>query len=431
MGFNDNADDVQSQPQPLLSLLGGFAAEETLPDQDLLLLRNADTRIGDRDPHLSGGTADPQSHAPPAMGILDGIIDEVSDGSRQPDAVPLDTDTLTGVLKEEVDPLLLGDHGVDIHHLLNQGAEVKGLDIQLHEPALHLAGVHQVLELEFGPVASLDNIGQGIADVGGQLVIPPQGQLRTPPDPGQRGPEIVGNMVHGFPQGANQLGVFLCHDREKRPQGIEFRDHALHGGCPVLKGPGIDDPTHGCRNVVDRTKRDHHHKESGQRGNSGGEQGKDDQHLGEHAFLVGLEEGTLPDLEKTAVMRPDGLNLDRPVKGGQIVLFNSRFRDFPGDPEAVDPPLRNIDFLRPGHGILDPAEAVDNPEDKEGRGRIALHGHRFSQHIPAAVLVQEFHQLLALGGDILEVKPTVRLCNHPTERKIAQNCKKKVDDQIA
>ena len=160
-----------------------------------------------------------------------------------------------GQVGADGDLLLLGDVFVELDDLAGELAEVRRLALELHHAGLGLGDVHEGVEHAEHALGFFDAIGQGLAG-GGGLGAGLQGDLGHAAQAGQRGAQVVGDVVERLAHGADEGLVLVEQGVEQAHQFVEFVVGLADGHAGIeLAGAddgagGGDDLAHGLHGAV-------------------------------------------------------------------------------------------------------------------------------------------------------------------------------------
>src|SRR5439155_19023859 len=170
--LDDRLRDVEAEAGALdLPLERRLRAEEPLEQASALLLRDPDPRVGDLEAHRP--VLGPERDVDPSAGRreLDRVRDEIVEQLREAGALTLDGRYVVGA-HVQLDPRRVGARARSGYALVDERAQVDGLQLQLEPAALEPCGEQEVADqpeqplrvpfdhLEVGPRALVGLLGQ-------------------------------------------------------------------------------------------------------------------------------------------------------------------------------------------------------------------------------------------------------------------------------
>ena len=187
-------DDLIRHRQPYAgTAAGGFSFVKTVLHPRQLLRRDADAGIRHRDNGAAAYGGQRHRHGVPAVGVLDGVIQDIDKHLPQPVAVCINDDDALRLLVQQGLVFPSGPLSVHQHHIAQLRRQVHILAGKHHPPALDAGKVQKLLHHLRKPLRLPHDDLHALPPCFGVQVVVAQQRFAPAPYGGQRGAQLVGN----------------------------------------------------------------------------------------------------------------------------------------------------------------------------------------------------------------------------------------------
>ncbi len=200
--------------------------------------RDAEAGVDDLDADGIGGGAGGEGDLALGRGVFDRVVEEVGEGLLESDAVGGERG-VGAELAGEGDGFFLGEDGVEVDDFLAQPVQVYRREVEVHGSCFSLGDVHESAEHGEDAVGFLYGISEGFLESWGIFGVV-EGLFGAVTESGERGSEVVGDIIECISHPLDELVIFLEHLVEEEGEFAEFVLSRAGGDAGVSFSGGED-----------------------------------------------------------------------------------------------------------------------------------------------------------------------------------------------